>query len=171
MGSHLRIAAIGCFALVAAACRDPAGDRIPVRQRSTGTTPDRLLASEELPGQRRVFGIDVPAGLTVSAQFTDHAQLSGRVELNAVLKALQKQLVSGPVEYSPKRAVFTNALVPGDSKKRVYRIEIVAQRNVTSVQIRDITPLPVTEGLSEAERWDRAGRNPDGTLKDRLKVY
>jgi hypothetical protein len=171
MGPHLRIAAIGFFALLIAACKDPGGDRTPVRQRSSAATPDRLLASEELPGQKRVFGIEVPPGLTVSAQFADRAQLRGRVELNTVLKALQKQLVTGPVEYSPRRAVFANALVSGDSKKRVYRIELVAERNLTSVQILDVTPPPVTEGLSETQRWDRAGRNPDGTLKDRLKVH
>jgi hypothetical protein len=118
-----------------------------------------------------VFGLEVPQGLVVAAEFTDTAQLNGKVELDSVLNALQKQLVSSPIELGNRRAVFPSAYVKGDAKRRLYRIEIAAERSFTTVKISDITPPPVVQGLDEDQRWERAGRNPDGTLKDRLKVY
>jgi hypothetical protein len=38
------------------------------------------------------------------------------------------------------------------------------------VTIRDITPPPLTPGLTEEQRWEQVGLNPDGTLKDRLQL-
>lgn len=165
-----RVAARASLVLLLVGCQEPANER-PSPPRSSTASPDRLLPSEELPGRPRVFGIEVPPGLKVSARFAERAQLTGHAELTGVVKALQKQLVTGAVELAPRRALFTSATVRSDPKKRVYRVEMVQERNLTTVQILDITPPPVMQGLSEAERWERAGMNPDGSVKDRLKVY
>jgi hypothetical protein len=66
--------------------------------------------------------------------------------------------------------VFPRVFVKGDKQKRIYRIEIHRARNLTTVNLRDITPPKVPQGLTEEERWERAGRNPDGSLKDPLKA-
>jgi hypothetical protein len=132
---------------------------------------DRLLPGEELPGRKRVFGIEVPHGLKVSSRFPDVVQLTGHVKLDSVLNVFRKQLLTEHIELGNQRAVFPRALVKGDAKKRVLRVEMVSEKGRVSVVIRDLTEPPVAQGLDEKERWDRAGRNPDGTLKDRLKVY
>lgn len=144
---------------------------LPLRTTSSTVAPDRLLPGETLPGREKVFGIEVPPGLRVTSQFTDVVQLSGHVRPEAVTNYLRKHVVVDHVELGAQHTVFPRAYLKHDASKRLYRIDIVNERGVTNVKIRDITPPPVTQGLTEAERWERAGRNLDGSLKDRLKQY
>ena len=148
-------------------------DEAPPRTKAAepGSSPDRLAPGEQLPGRERVFGIEVPEGLTVASRFPEVAQLSGHVKLESALSALQKQLEVEHIQLGTQRATFPRATVKGDTTKRLLRVELVSVRGRLDVNIRDITAEPAPEGLEERERWDRAGRNPDGTLKDRLKVY
>jgi hypothetical protein len=156
------------FGLALLGCEAPAAEPAPIAE---AVAPDRLTKEETLPGRSKVFGIEVPQGLSVAAEFDNVAHLTGHVKVEAVLGALRKQLVTSHVELGNQRATIPSAYVKDDASKRVYRVEIVSERGVTNVRIQDITPPPVAEGLNEEERWERAGRNPDGTIKDRLKVY
>jgi hypothetical protein len=143
----------------------------PLKRTPKAPAPDRLLPDEALPGVERVFGLEVPQGLSISAQFSDVAQLTGIVPAEAVVKKLRDQVIVEHLELGTERTVFPRVFVKNDPRKRLFRIEVSSQRNRTDVRIRDITPPPVTQGLNESQRWEQAGRNSDGSLKDRLKVY
>jgi len=138
--------------------------------RPVSTAPDRLQAGELLPNKQQIFGIEVPRGLRVASRFTDVVQLTGHLKPETVANYFRQHVLAQHVEIGPNRTVFPRVYVKNDPKKRIYRIEIVAHRNLTTVNMRDITPPPVTQGLTNEERWERAGRNPDGTLKNRLQV-
>lgn len=131
---------------------------------------DRLETAEQLPGQERIFGIEVPRGMKVASRFGDVIMLTGRVDRNAVANHFRQHVLTQHVEMAEGRTVFPRVHVKGDRSRRVYRIEIAQTRNLTSVSMRDVTQPPATHGLSEGERWDQAGRNPDGSQKDRLRA-
>ena len=88
-----------------------------------------------------------------------------------MVKRLREQVIVEHLELGTGRTVFPRVFVKNDPRKRLFRIEVSSQRNRTDVRIRDITPPPVTQGLNESQRWEQAGRNSDGSLKDRLKVH
>lgn len=164
-----------CLVLSSALCLcaacDDAKSPEPLDRNLQASAPDRLRPGETLPGRERVFGIELPRGLSVAARFPEFVQLTGRVRSEDVANHFRKHVVAEHVELGTHRTVFPRAMVKGDEKRRIFRIDITRDRRMTYVKIRDITQAPVTQGLSEKERWDRAGRNPDGTLKDRQKVY
>lgn len=152
----------------AAACRKPA-EEAPAPPAPT-VAPDRLAPEEPLIGTPQVWGLRVPDGLRVSSEFARTVHLSGSRSLAAVTEALRQQLLTSEFEVTPTRTVIARAYVKGATQRRLLRIEAVSEGVLTRVVITDITPPPVPSGLSEAERWERAGRNPDGTVKDPSQV-
>jgi hypothetical protein len=50
-------------------------------------------------------------------------------------------------------------------------IEITDRSGQVELVVRDLTPPPIPQGLSDEERWKRAGLRPDGTPIDPSKVY
>lgn len=161
--------AVGLALLLAAAC--DSSDRTPKLTLSPASSaPDRLQKGELLPDKEQIFGIEVPRGMRVASRFQDVAQLTGHVKPEAMANYFRQHVLAQHVEIGANRTVFPRVFIKGDAKKRIYRIDIVSYQNLTTVNMRDITPPPVVEGLSEKERWERAGRNPDGTLKNPLQA-
>jgi hypothetical protein len=132
---------------------------------------DRLGPTETLPGRPTVFGIEVPLGMEVSANLGDVVHLSGRSSVAQLVAYFRKHVAVANIELTEHGAVFPRAYINDDPKKRLYRIDIKREGNGSLVRMRDVTPTPAVQGLSESERWQRAGLNPDGSLKDRLKTY
>lgn len=158
-------------AFVLEGCRCARDEPPPIERTQKPEAPDRLRPGETLPGREIVFGMEVPSGMRVASRFPEVVQLSGHVKPEAVINYFRKLVHADTVELGTTRTVFPRARVKTDEKKRLYRIEVVSERSLTKVRIRDITPSPPVQGLNNAERWERAGRNPDGSLKDRLKAY
>ncbi len=160
---------LAAVALLIAGCKSDDGPKLKLRPQSSAS-PDRLSDDEVLPGREEIFGIEVPRGMRVSSRFADFAMLTGHARPEAVANYFREHVLARHVEVGANQTVFPRVYVKGDESKRIYRIEIAHSRNRTTVSMRDITPPPETHGLSEQERWDKAGRNPDGTQKDRLKA-
>lgn len=161
---------LGVLLMFAAACSRSTPDSAPAPRASEGVAPDRLAPEEPLIGTGHVWGIRVPDGLRVGAEFPRTVHLSGARPLVAVTEALRQQLLTNEIEVTPTRTVIAQAYVRSVSQKRLLRIEAVSEGVLTHVVITDITPAPVPTGLSEEERWERAGRNPDGTVKKPSQV-
>lgn len=166
-GQHNRtVGLVTAVMFLSLGCSRSAVEQPEITSPSVSATPDRLLPTEPLIGAAHVWGMRVPDGLVVGAEYAKSVYLSGARPLSVVLEGLQDQLVTSHVELTPTRAVIDRAYVKGDATKRLVRVELQTTGLVTRVHIADITPPPVATGLSEAQQWERAGRNPDGTLKD-----
>lgn len=161
---------LGVLLLLAAACSRGNTDAAPAPRASESVAPDRLAPDEPLVGTGHVWGIRVPDGLRVGAEFPRVVHLSGARSLVAVTEAFRQQLVTNEIEVTPTRTVIEQAYVKGATQRRLLRIEAASEGILTHVAITDITPVPVPTGLSESERWERAGRNPDGTVKNPSQV-
>lgn len=162
-------------ALIAVACawgctRHAADEQAPAPAPASAA-PDRLSGQEALPGRELVFGIEVPSSMRVSSRFDDVVHLTGSRTVRDLVTYFSKHVSVANVELLPEGAVFARARVNDDARQRVYRIDISQRGPISHVKISDVTAPPTIQGLSEAQRWERAGLNADGTLKDRLKQF
>jgi hypothetical protein len=135
------------------------------------STPDRLTQEERLPESETAFGLPLPPGMHVTRHFGDSGYFSGPLDFAATLEHVRKHVRARDVEMMTLRAVFPRAQIEGDSEGRLFRIEISSTAQGSQLYIKNITPPPVTRGLSENEMWKRAGRKPDGSLIDPNQMY
>lgn len=143
-----------------------------VERTRASASVDRLGDKELMPGQQVVFGVLVPRHMTVVARFSDSVMLTGRISAEAAANHFRELVDSEEPEVGAARTVFAHARPKGATEAEALRIEVIRDGQLTRVWIRKIPQRPPPEpGLTDAERWERAGRNPDGTLKDRLKQY
>ena len=113
-----------------------------------------------------VFGLRVPRSMSVDRRYPDAAHISGSVTPESVANYVRKRVVVSRVEIGAARTVFPAVKIKGGDPQKTYRIEVIASPGRTKLVIRDITKPPMTRGLSEAERWKRAGLTPDGKPLD-----
>jgi hypothetical protein len=127
---------------------------------------DRLAPGELAPGDTVVFGFRAPRALRLQAQFPKSAHLRGPASPEAVANYVRERVAVKHVEIAATRTVFPRARIKQGDPDHIYRIEVVPIRGETEVVIRDITAAPTVQGVTEKERWKRAGMTPDGKLAD-----
>src|SRR5690606_21638186 len=127
-----------CAVTLAAACRkdEPRRESPPAL---TTSSPDRLAPGAQLPGTEAMFCITVPRGLKLNYHYVDVAQARGSVPLANLAEYFRKHVSVAAIEMSESRATFPRAYINGDTKKRVFRIEIIHHHGQSTVKISDIT--------------------------------
>lgn len=123
---------------------------------------DRLAPDELAAGSALAFGFPMPQRVTIRATFPDAVHAAGSVTPHALAAYVKERVVVAHVEMTPTRTIFPKARIKGGAPERVYQFDIVSEGSETLLVIRDVTPPPMVQGLSEAERWRRAGMTPDG---------
>jgi hypothetical protein len=124
-------------------------------------TPDRLAPGELEQGDAEAFGFRAPQKMRQSAHFGDAAHFVGRVPPEAVANYVRERVAVAHVEIGASRTVFPRARIKGGDAARVFRFEVVPIRGGTRLVVRDVTPKPAVQGLTDEERWRRAGFGPD----------
>lgn len=124
---------------------------------------DRLGPGELAVGKAEAFGFVAPREMRLERRYPDTAHFVGNVRPESVSNYVRERVLVAQVEVGPARTIFPKVTIKGGAPERVYRIDVVGDGPLTRLVIRDITPPPTTEGLSEQERWKRAGFGPDGT--------
>jgi len=133
-------------------------------------SPDRLTPGELAQGTDEAFGFYAPQKLRLERRYPDAAHFSGPVSAESVANYVRQRVEAERVEIGAARTVFPKVRIKGGKPDRVYRIEVASNGPTSKLLIRDITPPPTIEGLSEAERWKRAGLTPDGKPLDPKKL-
>ncbi len=155
------------------ACHDGPGRTEPAPSQRE-PAPDRLAEGEQLPEAEIAFGLPLPKGMRVIRHFKSSAYIAGDVKLPDVLEHLQKYVLARDAEMQGEGAVFPRAHIAGDETQRLLRIEATQAEHGSQIYIEDITPPPPRAeltGLTQAEIWRLAGRNPDGSLIDPNQQY
>lgn len=144
----------------------------PASAAAASATPppiDRLAPGELAPGTQVIFGLVLPRGMKVSAQFPRVAHATGAVSAEDVANYVRDRVDVRRVELGAVGTVFPTVHIRGGAPDRVYRIEVNGAGTSTEMVLRDVTPVPparVDDSVPVAERWRRAGYNPDGTPLD-----
>jgi hypothetical protein len=150
---------------------DPGAPR-PLASATTSAAPpvppDHLLPGELGEGKEIAFGLVLPRGFTVERRFADAIHASGSSTVEHVAAYVRRRVVASTVEVGPARTIFASAQT---ATHVPVTIEITDRSGQVELVVRDLTPPPIPQGLSDEERWKRAGLRPDGTPIDPSKVY
>src|SRR5436190_23913122 len=92
--------------------------------------------------------------------FDDSAVARGRVDLEPLANYVRRRVDVATVEIGAARTLFPRAHVKGEPGAKLVRIEVLRENNSSVLIVRDITPPPFAPGLSEEERWRKAGVIP-----------
>ncbi len=124
---------------------------------------DRLLPGELGQSKLLVFGFPIPQGMNVERRYADSVHLVGPISPTALTAYVRAHAATGPAELIGSRKVFSKIHIRGGDPSRLYNIEIDDSGAARRLIVTDVTPPPLEPGLSDEERWRRAGYNPDGT--------
>lgn len=131
--------------------------------------PDRLAPSEVVESKEKAFGLPLPRVSEVKARFPTTMHVTSRLtaeELANFVRARSKGGKSTPGATS----TVLEGVTPRDDDTKRLTIEIRPSRSADGMKsemiVRDTTPPPLAPGLTDEERFRRAGLKPDGTLLD-----
>jgi len=164
-----------CIALclVPLACREqaPAPTLRGAAAASASRPVDHLAPDELAPGKSEVYGFPVPRGMDLESRLKDRAYISGRVSPEALANYVRQHVSVSHVEVGAARTVFPMARIKGGPVDRYYNFEVLPDGPQTRLVIKDVTPPPPPPpGLSDEERWRRAGMTPQGKPLDAKKL-
>lgn len=110
-----------------------------------------------------MFGLVVPRDLRIVRRFADSMAATGKPAAEQVSNYVRHRVNAATVEIGPTRTIFDSARVQGDDHEgRLLRIEVVQHPSRTELVVKDMTPVPIEPGLTEEERWRKAGLSPSG---------
>ncbi len=142
------------------------------------TPVDRLAPGELEPSDELAFGLPIPKGMRVVRRFDDATHAKGRIDHDELVEYLKRRLSTSHVTYKLDKVVFPEVQLrdapsneagdeaDGEAPPKTLQIEVWADRDMTWMRVKDTTVPPLVEGLTEAERWRRAGMHPDGSPLD-----
>jgi hypothetical protein len=138
------------------------------RKTVTDQTPrikpiDSLEEGELAEGEVVAFGLPLPRGMKVKAQFPDAVHANGRVAFEAVANYVRKRVTASRVDTGPSMTVFDGAVLKSDQSQRL-RVDVLSRHGSVQLVVRDLNPRPgpPDPGGTDAERWKRMGLTPDG---------
>lgn len=148
------------------ACRsEPAPQAKGIPSAKPRPPVDRLAPGELPPGEEALFGLVLPKGMKVQGQFEDTGLAWGNMPAEEVANYVRSRVEAQHVEVGAARTIFPTVHIKGGPAERAFRVEVVRESVGTRLIVRDLTPAPVpppTPGLTDAERWRRAGFTPEG---------
>jgi hypothetical protein len=189
MGAHHRVkrrvrrtlaavawSASSASVLVSAGCKR-APEVAPAPSASAPAPPvDRLAKGELPPGTQVVFGMVIPEGMELRGVFPGVAHALGKATLEDVSNYVRARVDTKRIELGAVGTVFPAVHITAGDATRLYRIAVIPrEEETTELVIEDVTPPPPPPppppgGMTDAERWRRAGYNPNGTPIDPRKL-
>jgi hypothetical protein len=152
-------------ALLGACRNEPAPSQAKPASSAKPRTVDRLAPGELPPGEQALFGLVIPKGMKVQGQFSETGLAWGEVPAEDVANYVRSRVEVERVEIGAARTIFPAVRIKDGASDHTFRIEVVRESVGTRLIVQDLTPPPAPPpepGLSEAERWRRAGFTPDG---------
>lgn len=120
--------------------------------------PDELAE-----GKERAFGFPVPRAMRVEARFDDAVYLVGRVPFASLNNYIRERVVAGEIDTGPAKTVYGKAALK-NGKKRLLELVVINDYGNIELVVRDRTRTAVEKGLTEEQRWKRAGLTQDGQV-------
>jgi hypothetical protein len=108
--------------------------------------------------------------MKVRARFDDVIFVEGDVPAHRVANYVRQRVTSDKVETGPVKTIFPRASVRGQPGVELT-ILVTPKGDATELQVRNLSLVKSTPGLTEDERWRAAGFKPDGTLLDPTHLH
>ncbi len=175
MGARRRLIAFAVASLAlsgAAACKRKE-QAPPTPAPSAAPSTDRLAPGEIAEGRDRAFTLPLPLHATVKARFAGSVHVASTHTQEELANFVRARVTEGTSSSGTSETRFEKVVVTKDPSKRltieIRRPAIVGEYRSQMV-IDDVTPAPEEPGLTDEDRWKKAGMTPDGKLIDRNRL-
>jgi hypothetical protein len=135
------------------------------RGRPEAKSADRLPPGALLEGSEEFYGFAVPRGMKGRVVAPGIVEITGRADFDLLASYTKDRIAVRHAEMLPDQLIFRNARILGTPEK-VFDLTVSRQRPGSRLEIHEITKRAAPKGLSEEERWKRAGLRPSGGLID-----
>lgn len=131
--------------------------------------PDRLAPNEVVEGKERAFGLPLPRVVHVKARFEKTVHVLSPLTPEEMTNFVRARVKDGKVISGASVTTLAEVIPLGDPQK-VLTIDVRTVRlgdgTRSEMVVRDTTPLPAEPGLSNEQRWEKAGLTPSGKIAD-----
>lgn len=130
---------------------------------------DQLAPNEVVEGQDKAFALPLPRYARVTGRFQTSITVRSHLTPEDLANFVRARVKEGKVVAGGAATTFENVVVPNEPGRRltidVRRATITGDAR-SEMTVRDTTPPPVEPGLTDEQRWKKAGFGPDGKLLD-----
>ncbi len=128
---------------------------------------DRLAPGELVPGDTKAFSLVLPRDVKIDQAFNSVIFASGPVSASDLSNYVRSRIVGGNVSVGATATVF-DQVKPADDPKLSLSIRIFPgpMGRGAHIEVRNVTPPPLPDLPSTAERWKQFGLSPDGRVLD-----
>lgn len=136
--------------------------------------PDHLVPSEVVEGKERAFGLPLPRVSTVAARFEKTIHVQTPLTPEELVNFVRARVKDGKVTPGTTTTQLFDVAPIGDPAKRLT-IDVRTYRggdgNKSEMIVRDTTPAPVEPGLTDEQRYQKAGLTPSGQVADPTHLH
>lgn len=131
---------------------------------------DHLVPGEVVEGKDRAFGLPLPRLARVAARFESTVDVYSPLSPEELVNFVRARVKDGKVTPGSSSTLLVDVVPLADVQKRL-NIDVHAFHGMDSsvrseMIVRDTTPFASEPGLTEEQRWKKAGLTPDGHIAD-----
>lgn len=171
MGTRYRLSvtlALVAFVAGSAGCSSCKHDEAPPPPEAK--PPDHLVAGEVVEGKERAFGLPLPRLSRINAYFERTVDVYSPLSPEDLVNFVRARVKDGKVTPGSSSTLLVEVVPLGDPAKRLTIDVHAFHGNDPSARsemiVRDTTPIPTEPGLTDEQRWKKAGLTPDGHIAD-----
>ena len=133
--------------------------------------PDHLAPNEVAEGKERAFGLPLPQLSRDEARFPRTVHVVSPLPMEDLANFVRARVKGGTITPGTGSTGLNN-VTPLAEPKMTLSIEVRAASPRASdgarseLVVHDVTAAPLEPGLTDAERWKKAGFTPDGKVAD-----
>jgi hypothetical protein len=130
---------------------------------------DRLGPNEVVEGKERAFGLPLPRDIHVKARFATAVHAQSPLTPEEVTNFVRARVKDGSVVSGTSVTTLMHVVPVADPKKQLtidVRTVRLADGMRSEIVVRDTTPPPDEPGLTNEQRWEKAGLTPTGKIAD-----
>lgn len=132
--------------------------------------PDHLVTGEAVEGKDRAFGLPLPRLARVEARFERTIDVYSALSPEDLVNFVRARVKDGKVTPGSSSTLLVEVVPLGDPQKRLT-IDVRPFHGGdgsmrSEMVVHDTTPIPAEPGLSDEQRWQKAGLTPSGQIAD-----
>lgn len=171
MGTRHRLSAIACLVFAVGTLASCSSCKHEEKPPPVETKPqDHLAVGEVVEGKDRAFGLPLPRLARIAARFERTVDVYSPLSPEELVNFVRARVKDGKVTPGSSSTMLVEVVPLADPEKRLTIDVHAFHGNDGTVRsemiIRDTTPIPSEPGLTDEQRWKKAGLTPDGHIAD-----
>ena len=136
---------------------------------SVAPLPDRLAKGEIPEGPERAFTLPLPLHSTVKARFATSIHVASPHTQEELANFIKMRVKDGKTTSGASETRFDQVVVEKEPSKTLtiqVRPAPISGEYRSEIVINDVSGVPEPPGMTDADRWKKAGLTPDGKQLD-----